>query len=393
MRVLGMISGTSFDGIDVAAADLTIDGDTVVLVPLGAHSTPYPSELRRQLVAAMPPNAVTAADLCMLDTLIGKAFAEAAADAVVSLAEGRAELVSSHGQTLYHWVEGRQAVGSLQIGQPAWIAERTGLPVVADLRVRDVAAGGHGAPLASTLDVMLLGRDAPQARAALNLGGIANITVTGGGQDPVAYDTGPANALLDLAVEVATAGERTYDEDGRIAAEGSVDEELLERLLDEPYYALEPPKSTGKEHFHLPYLTERLAGRPVDADVVATVTALTAETVARECRRFGVREVVASGGGTSNQSLMAMLARRLGDEVRLRTIEELGLPSDAKEAYLFALLGFLTVHDLPGVFPTCTGAAHASILGAVLPGADGLPRPVQRTGEAAPTRLRVEVHA
>ena len=391
MRVVGMISGTSFDGIDVAVADLSLDGDTVVLRPLGATSHPYPAAVRGQLAAAMPPRPVTAESLCTLDTRIGQAFADAASSALEDLAGGRADLVVSHGQTLYHWVEDGAASGTLQIGQPAWIAERTGLPVVADLRARDVAAGGHGAPLASTLDVMLLGRDHPHPRSALNLGGIANLTVTGGGRDPIAYDTGPANALIDVAVEVCTDGAATYDDGGHIAAGGTVDTALLSRLLDDRYYALEPPKSTGREHFHLPYLQDRLDGRQIDADVVATVTALTAETVARELRRFGVTEVIASGGGTANATLMRMLAERL-DGVAVRRIDELGLPSATKEAYLFALLGFLTVHGLPGTFPTCTGARRASILGTIVPGASGLPRPP--TGPiAAPTRLRVEVSA
>lgn len=388
MRVVGLISGTSFDGIDVAAADLRLDGDTVVLGPLGADTAAYPPDVRDALVAAMPPRAVTAEHLCRLDTRVGQAFADAAARAVATLAGGEADLVASHGQTLYHWVEGRRALGTLQAGQSAWIAERTGLPVVADLRVRDVAAGGHGAPLASTLDVLLLGEDSPEPRAALNLGGIANITVTGGGREAIAYDTGPANALVDVAVESATEGAAGYDEDGRMAAEGTVDDALLDRLLDDPYYGLDPPKSTGREHFHLPYLEQRLAGRAVDEDVVATVTALTAETVARECRRLGVTEVLASGGGTANPVLMGMLAERLGDRVGLGRIDTLGLPSDSKEAYLMTLLGFLTAHGLPGTFPTCTGAGHASVLGSVVPGANGFPE--VGTPPARPRRLRVE---
>lgn len=392
MRLVGMISGTSFDGIDVAVADLHFDGETIVLVPLGADTAPYPADVRRALVAAMPPKAVTAEDLCVLDTRIGQLFAEAAASAITDLAQGKADLIVSHGQTLYHWVEGRHATGTLQIGQPAWIAERTGLPVIADLRARDVAAGGNGAPLASTLDVMLLDPDATAPRAALNLGGIANLTVAGGGRAPIAFDTGPANALIDVAVDVSTGGASAYDDQGRIAAAGMIDQTLLDRMLDEPYYDLEPPKSTGKEHFHLPYLEERLAGRAVDEDVVATVTALTAETVARECHRLGVVEVIAAGGGMMNPTLMEMLSDRLGEDVALRPIDELGLPADSKEAYLFALLGFLTVHGLPGTFPTCTGARRASILGTVVPGVAGLPRCTAPPG-TTPARLRIEVAA
>jgi anhydro-N-acetylmuramic acid kinase len=392
VRVLGMISGTSFDGIDVAAADLALDGDTVVLRPLGATAHPYPPELRAAIAAALPPNPTTAAVVCELDTRIGQTFAEAAERADRELAGGTAELVVSHGQTIYHWVEGRDALGTLQLGQPAWIAQRTGLPVVADLRVRDLAAGGQGAPLASLLDVLMLGRDAPRPRAALNLGGIANLTIVGGEVTPIAFDTGPANALLDVAVAAMTDGAETFDRDGRLAAQGQVDASLLARLLAEPYYALEPPKSTGKELFHLDHLAAALDGRPIDADVLATLVALTAETVAVWCHRYEVEEVVAAGGGVANPTLMAELDRRLG-EVPLRRIDEHGLPADDKEAYLFALLGFLTVHGLPGTLPSCTGATEASILGCVVPGRDGLPRPTTAAdagAPSAPVRLRVE---
>lgn len=386
MRVVGMISGTSYDGIDVAVADLSFESGTVVLERVGELSHPYPPELRAAITEAMPPKATTAAAMCALDTRIGQAFAAAAERAVVEVAGGDADLVVSHGQTIYHWVDGRRALGTMQLGQPAWIAERTGLPVVFDLRSRDIAHGGQGAPLASTLDVLLLGRDAPRPRAALNLGGIANLTVVGGGVEPVAFDTGPANALLDAAVEELTAGSETFDRDGRRAARGHVDEALLASLLEEPYYDLEPPKSTGKELFHLDHVRSRLGRRAVDDDVLATLVALTAATVARWCHRYEVAEVIAAGGGVANPTLMA----RLRDELRgipLRSTDELGLPAGEKEAYLFALLGFLTVHGLPGTVASCTGATQASILGAVLPGRLGLPRPEPVADP--PTRLRV----
>ncbi|MFW6090642.1 MAG: anhydro-N-acetylmuramic acid kinase [Actinomycetota bacterium] len=387
MRVIGMISGTSFDGIDVAVADLELEGGTVALRPLAETSHPYSPELRAAIADALPPRPASAAQVCALDTRIGQAFAAAACSALDTV-DGAADLVASHGQTLYHWVDDRRALGTLQLGQPAWIAAETGLPVVADLRARDIAHGGHGAPLASTLDVLLLGRDAPRPRAALNLGGIANLTVVGGGIDPIAFDTGPGNALLDVAVAELTSGRASFDSGGELAAAGRVDGGLLERLLGDPYYALEPPKSTGKETFHLPYLRKHLGDRPVDADVLATLVALTAETVARWCRHYGAADVVASGGGVANPTLMAALGERLPG-VRVRTIDELGLPAAAKEAYVFALLGFLTVHDLPGAVPSCTGAREPAILGAVVPGRHGLPRP-ERTAATAPSRLRIE---
>jgi anhydro-N-acetylmuramic acid kinase len=305
------------------------------------------------------------------------------------LAAGSCDLVVSHGQTIYHWVSRNQAHGTLQLGQPAWIAAQTGCSVIADLRARDVAHGGHGAPLASTLDVLLLGRDDIHRRAALNLGGISNITIVGGSGTPLAFDIGPANALLDVAIQELTQGLEIFDEDGRRAAAGQVDVGLLTALLDDPYYKLDPPKSTGKEHFHLFYLREHLGDRPFDNSVLATLVELTAETVARVCRDFGVVEVIASGGGVANVTLMNALRERLTDlRAELSTIDSFGIPSGAKEAYLFALLGFLSMNGLPGAVPPCTGSRQGSILGSLVPGARGwpdLPRAFQ-----TPTRLIVE---
>jgi anhydro-N-acetylmuramic acid kinase len=391
MRVIGMISGTSFDGIDVATADIHLDGTTVVLRPVSARTHPYSPELRSAIAAALPPNQTSAGDICALDTQIGQEFAAAATEAIAAIGSDPADLIVTHGQTIFHWVDGRDALGTLQLGQPAWIAAATGLPVVSDLRSRDIAHGGHGAPLVSLMDVLLLGDDDPRTRAALNLGGIANLTIAGGGIAPVAFDTGPANALLDAAVQVMTDGMQSYDGDGVRAARGTVDHALLERLLSEPYYALEPPKSTGKEVFHLDYLRTHLGDRPIDEDVLATLVALTADTVAHWCRHYQVTELIVAGGGVANPTLMGALRDRIpGAEVT--TIEALGLPADAKEAYLFALLGFFTVHGLAGTVASCTGAREASILGSVTPGRHGLPTAFGIV-DPPPRRLLIEAGA
>jgi anhydro-N-acetylmuramic acid kinase len=387
VKVLGMISGTSHDGIDVAAVDFTLR-DGVLHGTVGyVDSSPYPEELRVRLMRALPPAALTFAEACELDTLIGQAFAEVAADAAERA--GGVDLICSHGQTVYHWAQGRQVRGTLQIGQPAWIAERTGVPVVADVRVRDVVAGGQGAPLVSLMDVMLLS-GLPGRPAALNLGGIANVTVlrpTGGG-GPVAYDTGPANALIDAAVVGTSRGRLRYDEDGRLAAGGRVDDALLTELLAEPYYRLDPPKTTGKELFHADYLEQALTAHPglSDADIAATLTALTAQTVADQVRRHQVDTLVAAGGGCANPTLMAMLQERLAG-VRVTTTAEFGAPTDTKEAVAFALIGWHTAHGLPGTVPSCTGATGARVLGAIVPGATPLrlPEPLA----TAPTALRL----
>ncbi|WP_436501405.1 anhydro-N-acetylmuramic acid kinase [Actinokineospora sp. HUAS TT18] len=366
-RVVGVISGTSMDGVDIAVADLTLDGDTVDLVPLSHHSVPYPDDLRADLLAALPPGDCTAERLCRLDTGVGQTFGAAAA------AAGPADLVASLGQTLFHWVDGGTCRGTLQLGQPAWIAEATGLPVVSDLRARDVAGGGHGAPLAGILDRMLM----PDGTAALNLGGIANVTIDG-----VAFDTGPGNALLDAAARDRLGTDQ--DTDGATAAQGTVRPDLLAILLADPYYAAPKPKSTGKEQFNGDYLAAALARVPrvADADLLATLVALTAQTVADACR--GVTRVLASGGGARNPALMAALAADLAPAT-LGTTEDLGLPVDGKEAYLAAVLGFLTWHGVP-VDPR-TGGNGPRVLGSITPGRASLSLPEPHTGPVR--RLRV----
>lgn len=381
MRVIGLMSGTSYDAIDAAAAELTLEDEDLTLRPLGMVSEAYDGALGEALAAALPPAATTLAEVCRLDTLIGQAFAAAAVRADRELCGGGAELVASHGQTVYHWVEDGRAHGTLQLGQPAWIAEATGLPVVADFRPRDIAAGGQGAPLVSLVDLLWL-RGRAGTPVALNLGGIANLTAP----DGTAFDSGPGCALVDVAVRGLTGGRLNYDMDGALAARGTVHEPLLDRLLAEPYYALPAPKTTGKELFHLGHLRDALTGfgTLTAEDVIATLTRLTARTVADAVRSVGATEVIASGGGTRNPALMAMLDAELPG-VPVRTSDALGLPAAAKEAYAFAVLGFLTLHGLTGTDPVSTGARHPSVLGSITPGRGGLRLP-PRAG-AAPVRL------
>jgi anhydro-N-acetylmuramic acid kinase len=371
VRVLGLLSGTSVDGVDVAAAELSVAGDTLRIARLGELTVPWPEPLRERVLAARSGAAVGAGELCRLDHELGEALGEVAAKAAGLMG---AELVASHGQTVHHEVDPAGRVrGTLQLGQPARIAERTGLPVVADFRVRDVAAGGQGAPLVSVLDQLLLAvRSEPVA--ALNLGGIANLTVVAPGEPALAFDSGPGNTLLDLAM-AGQAGE-PYDRDGRRTARGTVDPALLARLLADPYLSRPPPKSTGQERYHAGYLAAAgAAGVGLD-DLLATLAELTAAAVASDVARYRVRRVWASGGGVHNAGLMAALRRRLGEHgATLATTEELGLPVDAKEAYAFAVLGWLTWHGLPGTVPSCTGAAGPRILGAVTPGAGPLRLP------------------
>jgi anhydro-N-acetylmuramic acid kinase len=365
--VVGLISGTSHDAIEAAAVDFALDGEVLEAEIVGTRSTRFDAELRARLVAALPPAPTTLAEVCALDTLLGQAFAEAAEALVDELPGALPDLVCSHGQTVYHWVDGPRALGTLQLGQPAWIAERLGVPVVSDLRSRDIAAGGQGAPLASILDVLLLG-DSERPCAALNLGGIANITVIRPGVPPVAYDTGPANALLDAAIVGTTNGAESFDADGARSLRGRVDPALLAQLLADPYYGLPAPKTTGKELFHAGYLGARPAARDLALDdLLATLAALTVETVARELEQHGVERVVASGGGTRNRAIMDGLRARLPG-LELATFDELGVPAQAKEAVVFALIGFLTASGLAGAVPSCTGAGRAAVLGSITPG-------------------------
>lgn len=384
MRVLGLLSGTSHDGIDAAVVDLVVSGaDATGRVDLrgtvvAAASVPYDAPLRARLIDALPPAPTTLAEVCELDTLIGQAFAEVAAQ--VADSAGGVDAVCSHGQTVYHWVQSAHALGTLQIGQPAWIAERVGAPVVSDVRVRDITAGGHGAPLVSFLDDLLL-RSRAGTSAALNLGGIANMTVVGPNALS-AYDIGPANALIDAMIVAEELNDLGYDDDARIARSGRIDESLLAAMLDDPYYALTPPKSTGKEHFHLDYVRQHLAAQqrsiPV-ADVVRTLTELTVRTVAQDVRAAGIDYLAVSGGGCHNPLIMDGLRAAL-PETEVVLSDALGLPADAKEAILFAVIGWCTMNGVAAVVPGGTGAPQLRILGTITPGAGPLVMPAPVAG-------------
>ncbi|MDR2930846.1 MAG: anhydro-N-acetylmuramic acid kinase [Propionibacteriaceae bacterium] len=424
MIVLGLNSGTSVDSIDVAAARLTTDADGVVnLEPLGFLSHPWTSSEREALLAALPgrmeqdagsrssvaacgaaecgggdgttsatvdtnpvapsdaersaPHPATpafgAAQWCQLDTMVGQALARAAACGAQRLVpHDTVDLVASHGQTIYHWVDNGHVHGTLQIGQPAWVAAAVGCPVVSDLRSADIAAGGQGAPLIGLLDGLWLGPMAsPQApMIALNIGGISNISViTGVDQPVIAWDTGPGNCLIDATAQRLTG--QSCDRDGALAAQGEVDQVAVERLLADPYYAAPAPKSTGRELFTESYVA-RLVGPNLDGvDLMATLTQLTATTIADAIATVGrPRSVVVSGGGAHNPVLMARLRALL--DAPVVTADDFGLPVDAKEAYLFALLGYLSVHGSVGTAcgvngRSATGAAHRVVLGSLTP--------------------------
>jgi len=371
MRIVAVASGASADVFDVGVVDVGIDGSSVTMEIVGTGTEPWPHELRRAVLDLQPPAATTVGAICQLDQLIGVAVAEVVGRVVAQL-DRPPHLVVWPGQTVFDDIRDGRCYGTLQLGQPAWIAERTGLPVVSDLRARDVSAGGDGGPLVSSLDgLWLAGLGGP--RAAVNLGGIASVSVVGDeGQSVHAWDTGPANCLLDVAAHVVTAGRLGHDVDGRIAAAGQVSPDLLAALLEHPHLTMTPPAAMGREAFSAGYLDDVL-GRVSEIsapDLLATLTEMTALTVARALSGYGVLEVVASGGGVHNPTLMEALRRRLGG-VPLVTSDERGIPPDAKQVVLWALLGFLTWHGLGD------SAAGGPILGRITPGHEPLrlPRP------------------
>lgn len=341
MRVAGLISGTSVDGIDVAVAD--IDDARIDLV---AHGTvPYAPEVRERILAAS--NAVThTGEIARLTFLVGELFAEALKK---TYPLETIELIGSHGQTIYH--QGEPPACTLQIGEGAVIAERTGKPVVSDFRTADIAAGGKGAPLVPFLDYRLF-RSSEVGRAVLNIGGIANVTILPAGAGPeqvIAFDTGPGNMVMDQLVP-------PFDRNGEKARAGTVNQALLEELLKDPYYRQPPPKTAGREQYGAEFLRTGID--------VTTAAELTAITIADAIRRYPeVTQTIVSGGGAHNGYLMERLRWRLGREVI--PSRELGVDVDAKEAMLFAVLAFETWRGRPGNIPSATGARHQAVLGKI----------------------------
>jgi len=358
---LGLISGTSADGIDAALVRFEPR-----LEVLAARTYPYPGALRARIVALAANRAsMSLDDFGHLDVEVGACFAEAAlallADAGV--ARGQVAAIGSHGQTVCHRPVGASPF-TLQVGDPNVIAERTGIPTVADFRRADVAAGGQGAPLLPALHAALFA-DAVVARAVLNLGGIANVTLLRPGADVIGFDTGPANCLLDAWAARHRGVAR--DDGGAWAASGTVRVDLLAGWLREPYFAAPAPKSTGREHFNLDWLDERVPAGVAPVDVQATLLALSARSIADALRASGVREVFACGGGVHNAALMAALRSELAG-TRVETTATLGLDPDFVEAAGFAWLARARLLGLPGNLPSVTGARGPRLLGALFGG-------------------------
>ncbi len=381
MIVAGIMSGTSADGINVALVEIS-SGQNRTNAPtchlLGHVEQRYSSPVRRAILASMNAQAAPVADLARLNFLLGELYADAVIRAQRKF-RCRAELIGCHGQTLYHQGNGASFLGrrlavTWQTGEGSIVAARTGVPVVSDFRPADMAVGGKGAPLVPFLDYALYA-DKHVGRIVQNIGGIANLTALRAGASPsdvIAFDTGPGNMVIDALMERFF--KRRFDAEGCTAAKGQVLEPILVDMLRAPFFVRKPPKTAGREEFGNPFvaaLLHRCQGAQ-KADIVATATALTAHSIALAVRRFVLRrgadfsELIVSGGGTRNRTLMRMLAAELSAcHVRLRASDELGIPAEAKEAVAFALLAFQTWHRRPSNIPSATGARRPAILGKI----------------------------
>jgi len=412
MKIIGLLSGTSVDGIDAALVDITGYGLETQVRLLGFETYPFPEGVRERVLEVSSPETGTVDKICHLNFYLGELFAQAA----VHLAKQggydleEIDLIGTHGQTIHHLPEPRYERGltppsplrpeeksgflairsTLQIGEPSIIAERTGCTVVADFRPRDIAAGGEGAPLAPYAHYLLF-RSGENARAVHNIGGISNVTFIPARAEPqqvIAFDTGPGNVIIDGLTREITRGKLSFDLDGRMAAGGQVHPPLLNWLMEHPYLRKPPPKTTGREEFGGEFI-QKLFGKAVEQnlpseDLLATATAFTAESIADSYRRFlplgieagtgpsdGLKpasvEVILCGGGARNKTLAAMLQKALSP-IPVKSVEDYGYSGDALEALLFALLARETVLGIPNNLPSATGARYPVVLGKILPG-------------------------
>jgi anhydro-N-acetylmuramic acid kinase len=382
MRIIGIMSGTSHDGVDLALADITDGQDRfffsysslpkgigdISIRLLGHLHIPYPSRLRKEISLAFDGDTFR---ICRLDFSLGEFFA----DGVLAFLEregptpSEIDAISSHGQTIHHIPPARGRVGAtLQIGSPSVIAEKTGILTVSDFRSRDMAAGGEGAPLVPVADYLLF-RNKGLRRGILNIGGIANLTILGNTlHETIAFDTGPGNALIDEAVKTLSRGRRSFDRDGRLAERGRVVEPLLDDLRKHRHFRKRPPKSTGREVFGRGMVEEILeVWRGIKrADLIRTLSELTVWSVTETITRYHPDEVILTGGGVKNRFLVRRITQELSVRgIGVRLIDSLGIPAEAKEALSFAVLGYLTLTGRAGNLPTVTGAKGARLLGSV----------------------------
>ncbi len=376
MKVLGMMSGTSVDGIDTAIMEFFGFMPHLEWKFLAHSHILFSESLRKQIFECFSPSSSSVDKICALNFALGRAYGEAALKAIseAEMSPSEIDLIGNHGQTVWHIPPPSLQSSTLQLGEPALIAEITGRPVISNFRPADMAAGGNGAPLVSFADFCFLSHP-EMVRAAQNIGGIANVTWLPRTNDPsqniISFDTGPGNMLIDDAAERISNGELHYDQNGRIAAAGKVNHDFLSSIMMDPYFGKRPPKTTGREYFGRQYgaklYKEAREKNISENDYVATITALTAQSIADAYREFlpeMPQEVIVHGGGTQNPVLMNMLQEALAPSKVLST-DEFGLPADAKEAAAFALMAYQTWYGLPGNIPSATGASHPAIMGSI----------------------------
>ena len=381
-KVIGLMSGTSVDGVDAALVQIQGHGLDTQIELLAFHSHPFAPEVRNRIFDLFQPETSRVDEICQMNFLIGEVFAEAALSVIreAKLGVEEIDLIGSHGQTVYHLppqLEAQYIPSTLQLGEAAVIAYRTGIPTIANFRVADLAAGGQGAPLVPYVDFLLF-RQPDRTVALQNIGGISNVTLIPAGaaeSDVLASDTGPGNMIIDAVMEILTDGVQKYDDAGGVAAQGSVCETLLQEWLRHPFFSTHPPKTTGREAFGKQFALqalEQVRNRDLgQTDLVATLTAFTAQTIFDYYRRFlfphhSVDEIYISGGGSHNLTLMEHL-ETLFQPIPLLPIDSIGFSSHAKEAIAFAVLANEAIHGHPTNLPQVTGASHPMVLGTFSP--------------------------
>jgi anhydro-N-acetylmuramic acid kinase len=381
LTVMGLMSGTSVDGVDACLAKLAWQNGKLQYDIVATHSVPMPADLRERLLRCMAEKSIHLEEFCRLNVAVGQLFAETAHGLMVAngILASQIDCIGSHGQTLYHWPPTQAGTlgGTLQIGEPSLIAEKTGVLTIADFRPRDMAAGGQGAPLVCFADQLLF-QDDEVGRCIQNIGGIANVTVVPSHgalkKHPlpvIAFDTGPGNMLMDAAVHHFY--QKSYDADGAIAATGTVNAALFQYLMRHDYLTQQPPKTTGRELFGTTCFQELLRGFPniQPADWLATLNRFTAASIVDAYQRFvfpvyEVSELVVGGGGSFNGTLLNNLRALLVERNQPMVVKkhaDFGLPDQYKEALAFAILAWASLLNRHNNLPACTGATHAVVMG------------------------------
>ena len=387
LTCIGLMSGTSVDGVDVAVVDLTGAPPSLDVKLRHFQTVPFTDAVRKEIFKLFSLDSSNSATISQMNFLLGRVFADAVLTALSEAGIAREEIafIASHGQTVWHsttpeLLAGYDIASTLQIGEASVIAERTGIPVISDFRVRDVAAGGQGAPLVPFVDALLFADPSGQkGRITANIGGIANLTVLPAGgvaaREPIiAFDTGPGNMILDGLVRRATDGAQTYDKDGAIARSGQVIDDYLEKWLSLPYFAEQPPKSTGRELFGEPcvetWWSDGQERGYAPEDLIATATEFTVRTFTEAIQKYvlphhAIDEIIVGGGGAYNPLLLEGIGAGLPG-IRILPQEATGIPSDAKEAVAFAILGYECYHRRPNNLPSATGAHRPVVMGKIV---------------------------